>query len=174
MNKKGIIIGACCAAAVLLVVIIIALAAGGKSPKSVAKKLGPALQSEAKLEKFCEKNIDYKALVALKKVMTMSYEDLSSSEKVAEAFKKQYKEASKDDVKEIKKDIKDSIKEYVVDKKLKLKECGDLEKEDGDGMEDFQTMKVTYVDEDDKEYEYTLSFYKKKLVSFSPASSFDL
>ena len=180
MKKKGIIIGVCCACVVVLLVVLIAVLTGGKSPKAVAKNLGKALESKEKLEKFVDKNIDFKALVALNKVSSnIDYSELMGAsedeinKKMSEEFKKQYKEVSKDDVKDIKEKVKDSIENDVVDKKLKVKEIGDLETEEGDGMKDFQSMKVTYEDEDGKEYKYNLSFYKKKLVTYSEDVSYD-
>ena len=63
MKKKGIIIGVCCACVVVLLIILVAVLSGGKSPKATAKNLGKALESKEKLEKFAEKNIDFKALM---------------------------------------------------------------------------------------------------------------
>ena len=178
MKKKGIIIGVCCACVVVLLIILVAVLSGGKSPKATAKNLGKALESKEKLEKFAEKNIDFKALVALNKVMNnLDYSELMDSseeevnKKISEEFKKEYKDASKDDVKDMKEKVKESIGEEAVEKKLKVKEIGELETEDD--MKEFQSMKVTYEDEDGKEYKFNLSFYKKKLVTFSQDSSYD-
>ena len=179
MNKK-VIIGVCCAVVVLLAVVIIAVVAGGSSPKGLAKKLGGALENEEKLEKFVKKNIDFKTLAAVDKMLKeISYDEVLGDDadaKIAEAFKKAQKEVSKEEINDTKEEALKSIKGLVAGKKLKVKECGKLENSDSEikGLKEFKSMKVTYEDKDGKEYKYTLGFYKNKLIVFSPDISSSL
>ena len=176
--KKKVIIGIVCAVVVIAIVALIVCLTGNKSPKATAKNLAKALESSEKLEKFLTKNIDFKANEAMdkasEKLNSASITDLDSYKKeYTKAFEEAYKEVTKDEIKEAKEDLKkdfeeeeNSYSDYIA-KDLKVKEIGDLE--DNDIFPMFKKMNVVYED-GENEVEYTLFFYKKKLVTFVPTS----
>lgn len=177
MKKKGIIICCVCVVVVALIVALVVGLVGAKSPKKVAKDFAKALRSEENLEKFLDKNIDFKANAAMSAVddnadiaNVKSYDEYK--EKTVEAFEKAYKEVDKDAIEKAKEDVTGeeglaSYKDYIKDD-MKFSKANDLE--DCKAFPMFKQMDVTYKSGED-EVELSLLFYKKKLVAFMPTDS---
>ena len=169
-SSKKLLIGIC----VAVVVVIIALCAIFVKPsyKSQIKSFGKALGDSKKMEKFVDKNIDFRAIYAMEKVNEREDLDGSDKDAVEKAFKEEYKKAKKsdykseDNVKEVKETFTGISKELAGDDTtIEIKDIGKLEKdEDFPFFEDAKfTLKVK---KGDKEQELKLyaMFYKKKIV----------
>ncbi len=161
------IIGIVVAAIVVAIIVGVVFVSSKKnkeedSYKTQIKDFAKAISSEEKMEEFVEKNIDYRALYAVKECGGD-----------ADEFENEYKDAEKDDYED--EEFIDQIKQsanYYVDEdisKLEVKSIGELkEPDEEDGMPDgFKYAKATFVDDEDTEYTGTFYFYKEKLCSFS-------
>ena len=142
------IIGIVVAAIVVAIIVGVVFVSSKKnkeedSYKTQIKDFAKAISSEEKMEEFVEKNIDYRALYAVKECGGDEFID----------------------------QIKQSANYYVDEdiSKLEVKSIGELkEPDEEDGMPDgFKYAKATFVDDEDTEYTGTFYFYKEKLCSFS-------
>ena len=169
-SSKKLLIGIC----VAVVVVIIALCAIFVKPsyKSQIKSFGKALGDSKKMEKFVDKNIDFRAIYAMEKVNEREDLDGSDKDAVEKAFKEEYKKAKKseykseDNVKEVKETFTGISKELAGDDTtVEIKDIGKLEKdEDFPFFEDAKfTLKVKKGDEEQELKLYAM-FYKKKFV----------
>lgn len=169
-SSKKLLIGIC----VAVVVVIIALCAIFVKPsyKSQIKSFGKALGDSKKMEKFVDKNIDFRAIYAMQKVSEREGIDMSDKDAVEKAFKEEYKKAKKsdykseDNVKEVKETFT-SISDELAgdDTTIEIKDIGKLEKDkDYPFFEDAKfTLKVKKGDEEQELKLYAM-FYKKKFV----------
>ena len=140
-NKKmaiGLGIGAL--AILIAIIVLVVVLVSGSGYKSTIKKFAKAINSEDAMEKFIEKNVDFRALYAAGE---------SGGDK--DEFVREYKDAKKDDYKDD--DFVDQIKKsanYYVDEdisKLKVKSIGKLKAPD---KEDDAPKGMKYAKENSK------------------------
>ena len=179
--KKKILIGVICAIVVIALVIaaIFGFRSNTSSPKGIAKNLPKALASEEKLEKFLEKNMDFKALAAVNAMdselttamLSGEMKTLDDYTKMCkESFKKAYDEVTDDQVNEQKEALKQdfaaeegsSFYKAYVKSGYKFKSAGELVESKLYPM--FKEMKVTYSVKDGEDENFVLLFNEKKLV----------
>ena len=160
-KKKGISIVAILM--VIIAIIAVIFVVNRRTYKSVAKDFAKAMQSEEKMNKFVEKNFDFKAMYAIEKIGEDDDIDKEDQKELAKAFKKEYKKVKKDDYEDYKDKMKDVMQEFVTeDNKIKLKNVEKPEK--FDEFELLDKCEATYEDEDGKEVKLDLYLYKNKIV----------
>ena len=167
MKKKVLLIG--CIIVVILVLIITAIVVATnqkKSPEALAKDFEKAIKSEEKLEKYLNKNIDFKFGCALAKLEENFYE--LNQDELNDRIKEEIKGLDKDEVEEYKDYIINNIKDNVDEgANLKFKELSsEKDAEEIDGSDRGMKYRVaTYTTSDGEEVEYTFMFFQNKLIA---------
>ncbi len=156
---------------VAIVIIIVALVFGlvtlfsNLTYQSKVKQYVKALEDEEQMDKFVEKNVDFRGYYAAEECENPS------------DFKDEYKKASKDDYNDD--DFKDEVKEkfknhYEIEGKMKVKKIKKVINYDDimpTAPKDIKCIVFSLEDEDGEEYTGTMMFYKGKVLSGSISKS---